>query len=198
MRTTWRKYPITTVLVLVTVLYEAISTATSLLALNVENLRRRGFINSIEQDANMTTLLLAALHIIPPLPLHLSYDLWRLKALKAINVEEETTTKDLPTTSSTTKTSENETEEVEVETENENVTVSDLVANETSSEPPVLYGRENLTDDWWSLRGEYQGVSTPDVKLYEDFLQDRRVVWNRPHIRYNKKLDGFYHAISTP
>lgn len=163
------------------VLYEAISIATSLLAIHPENLRRRELFKTVPLDTNITSLLLTALHIIPPLPLHLSYDLWRLQALKAYNNEEietETTTPESIATASDNPNTTSSLNEIETVEEAENIQVSS-----STVEPMTSYGRENLTEDWWSVRGKLQGIGAPDNQLYEDYLQDHLVIWNKPHLR---------------
>ena len=72
-------------------------------------------------------------------------------------------------------------------------TVPEVLASSTEADPSTtvktekttqkIYDFSTLKSDWWALRAKYQGVGTPDGKLYADFLQDEKIIWNKPYIR---------------
>lgn len=69
------------------VLYESVTSLSSLLAITPINLRKQELLsNNTLQNEEMLSLLLSALHVIPSLPYYLAADLWRFQALKEIDL----------------------------------------------------------------------------------------------------------------
>lgn len=130
------------------VLYEAIAAASTLIAVNPINLERRGLIKEKPSDAKITSHLLIALRLLPPMPLHLSYDLWRLQAVRALSPEEET-----PTTPAITTIKEDEVSESETQA---NLTE----AADVEGEGDKL--KENLIEDDGDSEDEEEEVKTEE------------------------------------
>lgn len=84
-------------------------------------------------------------------------------------------------------------EENDEESKESTGTSPEVVASSTEAEPsttvktekttPKIYDFSTLKSDWWALRAKYQGVGTPDGKSYADFLQDEKIIWNKPYIK---------------
>lgn len=150
-------------------------------------------------------MLLSALHIIPSLPYYLTADLWRIEALKQIDLA--TTESDADLLSPTTQGDWtydvekrdvsswfDESEEEHETTQKEDTSEPTESSTTTETTPKVtqatqqtiakIYDFNNITHDWWDYRGKLQGVSSPDGKAYADYLQDKRIIWNKPYIRF--------------
>ncbi|KAK6644333.1 hypothetical protein RUM43_000600 [Polyplax serrata] len=149
------------------VLYESLQGLTALKVLQPQNLRNHNLFKSeSEEKQKLLSLITTALDVIAPLPYYLVSDLWRLNALKEID--------------SIVSESDGETTTASLASDAYNG-LGATVANE-SYDSTKSYDSVNLTSDWWKYRNRYQGVSSPDGKAYEDYLQDPNIVWSKPLI----------------
>lgn len=119
------------------------------------------FRNESLEKQKILGLIINALDVVPPLPYYLATDLWRINALQEIDLT----------------LAENG---AEITTLTPSQTLN--VSNEAYY-PTKAYDSANLTSDWWNYREQYQGIGSPDGKQYEDYLQDKNIIWNKPYLR---------------
>lgn len=135
-------------------------------------------------------LLITALHVIPRLPYYLATDLWRINALQEVDatVSEstavETTTLAFPMSHSQRKRqAPNDLAGNDSDKESDDDGQTYLNTTTEASDVSKSYDTTNLTVDWWNYRAKFQEVSSPDGKVYEDYLQDPYIIWNKSYLR---------------